>query len=161
MKTSTALITLVVIAILGYGLYAILPGNETTTDTPITEPLTTEDSMESEWNMNAAGLGIKIVTKGSGPAAEVGDTVTVHYTGTLENGTKFDSSVDRGTPFVFTLGENRVIAGWEQGVLGMQVGEKRSLNIPAELGYGAAGAGGGLIPPNATLLFDVELLAIN
>ncbi|MBP9771921.1 MAG: FKBP-type peptidyl-prolyl cis-trans isomerase [Candidatus Pacebacteria bacterium] len=151
MKTSTALIIIIVLALVGFGIYA----SRGTSNENVTE-----ETMESEWNMNAAGLGIKIVTKGSGPAAERGDTVTVHYTGTLENGTKFDSSVDRGEPFMFTLGENRVIAGWEQGVLGMQVGEKRSLNIPAELGYGAAGAGG-VIPPNATLLFDVELLAIN
>ena len=158
MKTSTAILSIIALALIGFGIYT-MGGEETITEQTITEKSMNTES--GEWNMNAAGLGIKIVTKGSGSAAEVGDTVTVHYTGTLENGTKFDSSVDRGQPFTFTLGENRVIAGWEQGVLGMKIGEKRSLNIPAELGYGQAGAAGGLIPPNATLLFDVELLAIN
>ncbi len=97
---------------------------------------------------------------GTGEAvAEVGKTVTVHYTGWLENGTKFDSSVDLGQPFVFKLGEGHVIQGWEKGVLGMKVGEKRKLTIPPELGYGAAGAGD-VIPPNSTLIFDIELLSI-
>ena len=91
--------------------------------------------------------------------AKVGDTVLVHYTGKLEDGTVFDSSVERGVPFSFTLGENRVIAGWEQGILGMKVGEKKTLNIPPELGYGAMGVPG-VIPANATLIFDVELVDI-
>lgn len=87
------------------------------------------------------------------------DTISVHYTGKLENGTKFDSSVDRGTPFEFTIGKGMVIQGWEQGLLGMKIGEKRTLTIPSELGYGSRGAGG-VIPPDATLIFDVELMAI-
>lgn len=91
--------------------------------------------------------------------AKVGDTVLVRYTGKLEDGTVFDSSVERGVPFSFTLGENRVIAGWEQGILGMKVGEKKTLNIPPELGYGAMGVPG-VIPANATLIFDVELVDI-
>jgi FKBP-type peptidyl-prolyl cis-trans isomerase len=84
----------------------------------------------------------------------------VHYVGTLQNGAKFDSSIDRGQPFQFTLGQNRVIQGWELGVKGMKVGEKRKLTIPPELGYGSRGAGG-IIPPNATLVFEVDLLEIN
>jgi hypothetical protein len=106
--------------------------------------------------------GLKIETLKAGTGAEVkkGDTVSVHYVGTLEDGTKFDSSLDRGTPFSFTLGANRVIQGWEQGVLGMKVGEKRKLTVPSDLGYGEAGYPG-VIPGNATLIFEVELVGIN
>lgn len=106
-----------------------------------------------------AELQITDIEKGSGEEANVGETVFVHYTGWLMDGTKFDSSVDRGTPFSFTLGERRVIQGWEQGVEGMQVGGKRELIIPPHLGYGPAGAGG-VIPPNATLKFEIELLDV-
>jgi FKBP-type peptidyl-prolyl cis-trans isomerase len=97
---------------------------------------------------------------GAGPECKAGDSVAVHYTGTLENGTKFDSSRDRGQPFSFKLGKGQVIKGWDVGVAGMKVGGQRKLVIPADEGYGARGAGG-VIPPNATLHFDVELLKIN
>ena len=107
----------------------------------------------------AAELQIKDIVKGTGEEADVGKTVTVHYTGWLMDGTKFDSSLDRKQPFSFTLGERRVIPGWEQGVVGMKVGGKRELIIPPDLAYGAKGAGG-IIPPNATLKFEVELLAV-
>lgn len=103
-------------------------------------------------------LEIEVLKEGTGEEAKNNDKVTVHYTGTLENGTKFDSSLDRGKPFVFTLGAGDVIKGWDQGVLGMKVGEKRKLTIPSELGYGSRNAG--LIPPNSTLIFEVELLGI-
>lgn len=107
-----------------------------------------------------SGLKYEDIVVGTGPAAKAGDTVSVHYTGTLEDGTKFDSSVDRGTPFEFTLGQGKVIAGWDEGIQGMQVGGKRKLTIPPALGYGAGGYPP-VIPANATLIFDVELLSIN
>jgi FKBP-type peptidyl-prolyl cis-trans isomerase len=105
--------------------------------------------------------GLKYVDQvvGTGEAAAAGQNVSVHYTGWLENGKKFDSSVDRGQPFSFPLGAGRVIKGWDEGVQGMKVGGKRKLTIPSDLGYGSRGAGG-VIPPNATLIFDVELLGV-
>lgn len=105
------------------------------------------------------GVQIEILKEGIGVEAKRGDTVTVNYAGTLENGIKFDSSYDRGVPFEFTLGEGRVIPGWEIGVLGMKVGEKRKLIIPSALAYGATGAGSA-IPPNSILIFEVELLDV-
>jgi len=107
----------------------------------------------------ASGLQIEEITLGTGATAEAGQNVVVHYTGWLTNGTKFDSSKDRNDPFQFGLGQRQVISGWDEGVAGMNIGGVRKLTIPPALGYGARGAGG-VIPPNATLVFEVELLDI-
>ena len=107
----------------------------------------------------ASGLQYEDLVVGNGTMAEPGMNVSVHYTGWLTDGTKFDSSVDRGQPFQFQLGAGMVIRGWDEGVKGMRIGGKRKLTIPSDMGYGARGAGG-VIPPNATLVFDVELLGV-
>lgn len=104
-------------------------------------------------------LKIEILNEGEGEAVKNGDNVSVHYVGTLEDGTKFDSSIDRGVPFDFNLGAGQVIKGWDLGVLGMKIGEKRKLIISSSLAYGENGIPGA-IPPNATLIFEVELLEI-
>ncbi|MBS1807991.1 MAG: FKBP-type peptidyl-prolyl cis-trans isomerase [Acidobacteria bacterium] len=110
-------------------------------------------------NTTPSGLQYIDIVEGTGPSPQPGQQVRVHYTGTLENGKKFDSSVDRGEPFEFPIGIGRVIKGWDEGVMSMKVGGKRTLVIPSDLGYGARGAGG-VIPPNATLIFEVELLGV-
>jgi len=106
-----------------------------------------------------SGLKIEELSEGEGSIAESGQTVSVHYTGWLTDGTKFDSSKDRDQPFRFNLGAGMVIKGWDEGVAGMKIGGKRKLTIPPQLGYGSRGAGG-VIPPDATLVFEVELLDI-
>ena len=119
------------------------------TNTDMSENMTTTDS----------GLMYEDLEVGTGALPTPGQAVTVHYTGTLENGDKFDSSRDRNRPFSFTIGIGQVIKGWDEGVATMRVGGRRKLVIPPDLGYGARGAGG-VIPPNATLIFDVELLRV-
>jgi FKBP-type peptidyl-prolyl cis-trans isomerase len=143
-----------------------LPGStpsEAQSAAPSSQPRDSQESAPATSKSNAgetAGLIIHDEVIGKGPSAKSGDRVTVHYTGWLKDGTKFDSSKDRNQPFSFSLGAGDVIPGWDQGVAGMKVGGKRKLTIPPNLGYGARGAGG-VIPPNATLLFEVELLKIN
>lgn len=105
-------------------------------------------------------MKVEVLQAGDGAVATAGQQVSVHYTGWLTDGAKFDSSVDRGQPFEFPLGAGRVIKGWDEGVAGMKIGEKRRLTIPPHMGYGERGAGA-VIPPNATLVFEVELLGLN
>lgn len=113
---------------------------------------------EAQETVSPTGLRYVDLKVGEGPEATSGKLVEVHYTGWLENGTKFDSSLDRNEPFSFGLGEGNVIKGWDEGVAGMKVGGKRKLIIPADLGYGDQGSG--VIPPGATLIFEVELLGV-
>lgn len=122
-------------------------------------PVAAAEKKGSKMVTTTSGLKYIDLVVGKGVSPTKGKKVKVHYTGTLENGTKFDSSVDRNEPFVFIIGEGQVIKGWDEGVMSMKVGGKRKLVIPSNLGYGARGAGG-VIPPNATLLFDVELLDV-
>ncbi|WP_414570355.1 FKBP-type peptidyl-prolyl cis-trans isomerase [Nostoc sp. CCY 9925] len=137
------------------------------TSTPPAPTILTENNIliasdtMSDANAVTTSSGLKYVEikEGTGATPERGQTVEVHYTGTLEDGTKFDSSRDRGQPFKFKIGVGQVIKGWDEGLSTMKVGGRRNLIIPPELGYGPRGAGG-VIPPNATLLFDVELLGV-
>jgi FKBP-type peptidyl-prolyl cis-trans isomerase len=121
---------------------------------------TPEANLSSGAVRTPTGLIYLITRKGTGAQAKAGDTVSVHYTGTLTDGTKFDSSRDRGEPIEFPLGQGRVIKGWDEGIAKMHVGDQAILVIPPDLGYGQRGAGGGVIPPDATLIFIVELVGI-
>jgi FKBP-type peptidyl-prolyl cis-trans isomerase len=138
-------------------ILAIIGAGADSTKTPQTKQQFPGDSTAAEVMSRRSGLKYIELVAGDGVAAEAGQTVTVHYSGYLTNGKKFDSSVDRNEPFVFQLGAGQVIKGWDEGVEGMKTGGKRKLIIPPQLGYCARGAGG-VIPPNAELIFDVELL---
>ena len=135
-------------------LFAMAPDTNQADASALGGPLDAPDTQ-----ITASGLKITELQVGEGAEAASGQTVSVHYRGTLENGKQFDASYDRGTPFTFPLGAGRVIKGWDEGVVGMKVGGKRKLVIPSDLAYGSRGAGG-VIPPNATLVFEVELLDV-
>ena len=156
MKVKNKTILLIILLVIVFAIFLIMRPKELTAHDN-TGKNNEQASLIQKQEMET--VKIEVLKEGTGEASKVGDTLTVDYTGTLENGTQFDSSIGRA-PFSFTLGENRVIQGWEQGMLNMKVGEKRRLTIPSSLGYGASGAGG-VIPPNATLIFEVELLKIN
>jgi peptidylprolyl isomerase len=125
----------------------------------VKEPQVATKVDESKYTTTASGLKYYDIVEGTGATPTAGQTVSVHYTGWLEDGTQFDSSIDRGQPFTFVLGQGNVIPGWDEGVATMKVGGKRQLVVPPDLGYGESGAGG-VIPPNATLIFEVELLDV-
>jgi FKBP-type peptidyl-prolyl cis-trans isomerase len=153
-KRETILL-IVILLIIAFGFWLLIKPKE------LIAPGNSETAGQNSSQKNMDEVKIEVLKEGTGDqVSKTGDTLTVHYTGTLTDGTKFDSSVDRGQPFSFTLGENRVIQGWEQGMLNMKVGEKRKLTIPASLGYGSQSVGG-VIPANSTLIFEVELLKIN
>lgn len=151
MKKIILIIILIIIIVLGgYFLFKNFKNNKGQNK----EPEVTPNAYEIQ------GMKVEILKQGTGAETKNGDKVTVHYVGTFEDGTKFDSSIDRGVPFSFTLGAGEVIQGWDLGVLGMKVGEKRKLTIPYNLAYGESGYSP-IIPPKANLIFEVELLGIN
>jgi len=165
MKKEVSLILVVVVTLLIVGLLFIIINNSGQSvaeevATPTQPAPIQNQSGGTEIVTTDSGLQYEDLVVGDGPSPQQGNTVIVHYTGWLEDGTKFDSSVDRGTPFSFVLGVGQVIRGWDEGVATMRVGGQRRLIIPPELAYGERGAGGGVIPPNATLIFEVELLDI-
>lgn len=150
---------LIAAILVGGGFYLMNKSSED--NFPLKDPREqTQTQTQSQTNKTTMenGLQIEDTKVGEGTEVKAGNTVTVHYTGTLTNGVKFDSSLDRGTPFSFTIGQGQVIQGWEQGLLGMKVGGKRKLTIPASLGYGSQTIGG--IPANSTLMFEIELLDV-
>lgn len=156
MKTRTFALVTVITASLLFSACSVK--SEETLSLPSTSP-ETQNMTESTSMETVNELQMTDTVVGTGTEAVPGKRVTVHYTGTLMNGTKFDSSVDRGEPFTFMLGAGQVIQGWDEGFAGMKVGGKRTLVIPSEMAYGSRGAGG-VIPPNAPLKFDVELLKV-
>ena len=154
-KTLLNIVIIVVFIILLIIIFRVFPSSVKAPEN--TDIKTTEISMDKI--TTASGLSYEIKVVGTGEVATEGSKVSVHYVGTLENRSKFDSSRDRGTPFSFNLGASQVIRGWDEGVAGMKVGETRILTIPSDLAYGPSGIPG-VIPGGATLIFEVELLAV-
>jgi len=149
---------ILIIGVVTFGLFSLLRSNSGSS--ALDNNLNVDQGSDMGQNTEMSDeLQIEDLIEGTGDEAVAGKTVTVNYTGTLTDGTKFDSSLDRNEPFSFTLGAGEVIPGWDQGVEGMKVGGKRKLTIPPSLAYGDAGAGG-VIPPNATLIFEIELLKV-
>jgi len=150
---------------LGLGEYGSgdIPANATLvmeiTLEDVKEPQVPTEVDPADFTTTASGLKYYDIVEGTGATPAAGQTVSVNYTGWLEDGTQFDSSYDRGQPFTFALGQSQVIPGWDEGVATMKVGGKRQLVVPAALAYGGSGAGG-VIPPNATLIFEIELLDV-
>lgn len=167
MKNKIFLLVCAIIAVVA--VYVLMVGKSVVAPKEVgteTKNISNKETQVKKENVNSTNekkpmaLEIKTIQEGTGERViKSGDTIAVHYTGKLTDGTKFDSSVDRGTPFEFKIGQGMVIQGWEQGFIGAKVGEKRTLTIPSELGYGSRGAGAS-IPPNATLIFDVEVISI-
>ena len=156
------IISIIILIFIIVGFYFWTQSDQDKVENPSTEslPKSYAENQQTSTTNEIQGMKIETLKEGTGEVAKVGDTVTVNYVGTLLNGTKFDSSIDRNTPFSFTIGQNRVIQGWELGVQGMKIGEKRKLTIPPELAYGNQ-AVGGVIPANSTLVFEIDLLGIN
>ncbi len=137
-----------------------LPNTQTQPQPQAQSPASQQPSANIDMTTTASGLQYSDSVVGTGAQPQAGQTVIVHYTGYLDNGTVFDSSVQRNQPFEFVLGTGSVIRGWDEGIASMKIGGKRKLVIPPQLAYGAQGAGGGVIPPNAQLTFDVELVGV-
>ncbi len=156
--------SILIVLILGVGVFFLVKNMKNNPE-PQTEQMSEENTnqenseLKEEGNQEVTEIMMTVVKEGTGEVSANGDTVLVHYSGYLEDGTKFDSSVDRGTPFEFTIGAGQVISGWEIGVSGMKVGEVRRLILPPAFAYGEMGVPG-VIPPNAVLAFEVELLEI-
>ena len=152
-KKSIIISAIILIIIAVVAIYFSLPKNQN-------NKMEQTSNQQTPSSFDIQGMKVEVLKQGTGEGAKAGDNIVVNYVGTLTNGTKFDSSIDRNQPFPYTLGQNQVIKGWELGLLGMKVGEERKLTIPPELGYGAQSPSP-LIPANSTLVFDITMLSIN
>lgn len=153
MKKNIIIVLIIIIIIALGGIFYISLNNKNTKNMQ-------QENQQSALSFDIQGMKVEILKEGTGEGAKAGDNIVVNYVGTLLDGTKFDSSIDRNQPFPYTLGQNMVIRGWELGLLGMKVGEKRRLTIPSDLAYGDAGRPP-VIPQKATLIFEIDMLSIN